>query len=149
MKATFLMQDGAFPHDGTSLSELKAFVQFCLRDLQKRTKRIIPPVGITFVSKEKIQRLNKRYRGYDEPTDVLSFDAEEEGYLGDILISQKVVAEYAYQHKISVDEELRRDILHGMMHLLGFTHEQHLQAHTTEKMFIVQEEILARYQKKE
>jgi len=75
-----------------------------------------------------IQNLNKQYRGIDEATDVLSFDIDhidpETGrrYLGDIVISAQTVERSAKANGISLIEETRLVIVHGLLHLLGYDH---------------------------
>lgn len=94
-------------------------------------------VGIAFVGREEMRELNSRYRGLDEPTDVLSFpevdpdiewvDApEEEGempYLGDVVISPEVARDNAAADGSTLSQELRVLLTHGLLHLLGFDHE--------------------------
>jgi probable rRNA maturation factor len=68
--------------------------------------------------------LNQHFRGKDEPTDVLSFPAPGAGEgLGDIAISIHRAAEQAAEHGHSTAVELRILMLHGVLHLLGFDHE--------------------------
>lgn len=126
---------------------VKEVAAACISILKKRLKRIIPDVTIIFVSKKAIQRYNKRYRGYDKPTDVLSFPSEEDGYLGDILISKEEVYEYSNKYGCSYEDEISRDIIHGIMHLLGYDHSQHLTRDSREEMFLIQEDILKQLSK--
>lgn len=83
-----------------------------------------------------VRELNRRYRGQDKPTNVLSFPGEEEGLaacrggadappvmLGDIILaSGTVIAEAASQGK-PLANHLRHLVVHGVLHLLGFDHE--------------------------
>jgi probable rRNA maturation factor len=73
-----------------------------------------------------IQNLNSRYRGCDEPTDVLSFrldgNAGDRYLPGDIVISLDALEENARCFKVSPDEELRRLLIHGILHLNGMDH---------------------------
>ena len=100
-----------------------------------------------------ISKLNSRYRGKAEPTDVLSF-AQGEGevlpgrdnsghsrcLLGDIVISLDTLRENARRFGISEDEELRRLLIHGILHLDGMDHKSNKK---TEPMLQLQEKILA------
>jgi probable rRNA maturation factor len=79
-----------------------------------------------------IRGLNRQYRDKDEATDVLSFeqgdlyrdpDGEERVLAGDIVISLDALARNAEEFRISRDEELRRLIAHGILHLSGMDHE--------------------------
>ncbi|MDR0602056.1 MAG: rRNA maturation RNase YbeY [Treponema sp.] len=95
-----------------------------------------------------IRKLNSQYRDRDEATDVLSFALGEncpdgEGgnrYLpGDIVISLETLEENSRYFKVSFDEELRRVIIHGMLHLDGMDHETNGK---DEPMLLLQEELL-------
>lgn len=102
-------------------------------------------VSISFVNNEEIRSLNEEYREIDSPTDVLSFpmmefededflsedmqddpDAEyidEELALGDIVISMEKAKEQAEEYGHSFERELAFLLTHGMLHLLGYDHE--------------------------
>lgn len=81
-----------------------------------------------------LHELNLRHRDVDAPTDVLSFPADEgeafpvpEGeprYLGDIVVSVESVARQAAEAGLTTAEELAHVILHGLLHLLGYDHEE-------------------------
>jgi probable rRNA maturation factor len=79
---------------------------------------------VALVSDARIRRLNAVYRGTDAPTDVLSFGAEEPGRLGDVVIANGVARRQARAAGHSVHVELRVLALHGLLHLLGYDHEQ-------------------------
>ncbi|GBG80940.1 hypothetical protein CBR_g31496 [Chara braunii] len=77
-----------------------------------------------------IQLLNKEWRGVDEATDVLSFAQEEmpEGVktllLGDVVISVDTAQRQAQERKYSLHDEMRVLLVHGLLHCLGYDHEQ-------------------------
>ena len=63
---------------------------------------------------------NKRYLGHDEYTDVITFDLQTgTGLSGDILISYDRVRENARTFGVSAKHELRRVMVHGLLHLMG------------------------------
>jgi probable rRNA maturation factor len=72
---------------------------------------------------------NRRFRGQDQPTDVLSFPAHEpaaplgERHLGDIVISVPTAADQARKARHCLERELKILALHGYLHLLGYDHE--------------------------
>lgn len=98
-------------------------------------------VSISFVDNEEMRSLNNEYRGIDKETDVLSFpmlefvedgleeedaDAEyidEELPLGDIVISMEKALEQSEEYGHSFLRELAFLLVHGMLHLLGYDHE--------------------------
>ena len=95
-----------------------------------------------------IKQLNSQYRKKNEATDVLSFElgveeAGEDGnprcLPGDVVISLDTLRENALYFNISEDEELRRLLIHGILHLSGMNHETNS---NTEPMIIRQEFIL-------
>ncbi|MEM5775995.1 MAG: rRNA maturation RNase YbeY [Anaerolineaceae bacterium] len=75
-----------------------------------------------------IQDLNRQYRGLDTATDVLSFEMgytdpeTNRKYLGDIILSADTIARNAAQNQVSITEETRLLIVHGILHLLGYDH---------------------------
>ncbi len=86
-------------------------------------------VAIVLVSDSRIRELNRRYRGKDSATDVLSFPAGAEGdplgerHLGDIVISVATAARQSRPTQRALIRELKMLALHGYLHLLGYDHE--------------------------
>ncbi|MDR3334116.1 MAG: rRNA maturation RNase YbeY [Treponema sp.] len=101
-------------------------------------------LSVLFCNDAYIRRLNAQYRNKDEPTDVLSFElgeTVEERYLpGDIVISLETLGENAGYFKVSEDEELRRLLIHGILHLDGLDHATNA---NSEPMLELQEKIMA------
>ena len=88
-------------------------------------------LSLLFTDDEKIQELNRDFRGKDMATDVLSFsqmEGEEFGFenhfLGDIVIAVPYVTKQAQGLGHSVFEEVRYLILHGILHLMGYDHDE-------------------------
>ena len=90
-------------------------------------------LSILLTDDRKIRELNKRYRSIDAPTDVLSFAQGEhsaypvEGTMipaGDIVISVVTLSRNASERSISEEEELKRLLIHGILHLEGMEHEE-------------------------
>ena len=103
-------------------------------------------LSVLFCNNRYIKTLNARYRGKDEATDVLSFPIGETSpdgrcLAGDIVISLDALEENARFFKVPADEELRRLLVHGILHLIG---EDHGGNKAGEPMLKTQEEILAR-----
>jgi len=78
---------------------------------------------VALVPDSRIQELNRTFRQVDEPTDVLSFPADEPGALGDVVIARGVARQQARGAGHDVDTEIRVLALHGLLHLLGYDHE--------------------------
>jgi probable rRNA maturation factor len=81
-------------------------------------------VTVAIVPDARVQALNRQYRRKDRPTDVLSFPAEERGELGDVVIALGVARRQAAAAGHPLGTELRILALHGLLHLLGYDHEQ-------------------------
>ncbi len=89
-------------------------------------------ISLSFMSSGEMRELNGLYRGIDAPTDVLSFplwEGEElpEGWgeiaLGDIVIAPDVVKDNASNANSSPERELFFVLVHGLLHLLGWDHQ--------------------------
>ena len=93
-------------------------------------------VSVTFTDDKSIHELNKKFRGVDRPTDVLSFplfdyegQSEEPpvdellGMLGDVVISLETAARQAEEYGHSFEREVAFLTVHSMLHLLGYDHE--------------------------
>lgn len=71
-----------------------------------------------------IHKLNKQYRGKDKATDVLSFSLEDPVHLGQLVISIDRAREQAKDIGQSLEDELQFLFTHGILHLLGYDHEE-------------------------
>jgi probable rRNA maturation factor len=86
-------------------------------------------LGILFVNDLTIHRMNSEYRGKDKPTDVLSFSqlegeaSEFAVSLGDIVISLDTAERQAKKFGVSLSREVLRLLVHGILHLCGYDHE--------------------------
>jgi probable rRNA maturation factor len=85
--------------------------------------------SVAFVSRRVIQGLNRRFRGKDYPTDVLSFSCadaleSERFFLGEIVVAPEVAAAQAVRWRKTLQDEMRMLLAHGLLHLLGFDHER-------------------------
>ncbi|MDR2477863.1 MAG: rRNA maturation RNase YbeY [Treponema sp.] len=107
-------------------------------------------LSILLCGDKTITELNRKYRGRDEATDVLSFeqgtaetgaDGGTRWLPGDIVISLDTLRENAARFNIPEDEELRRLLIHGILHLDGMDHQTNSD---TEPMIMLQERILAK-----
>lgn len=110
-------------------------------------------VGLQFISRAKIQQMNRDFRQKNRPTDVLSFSTREGKRLpgikgipgpvemGDIVVCAAVAREEARRRNMDVTEELVRLVVHGTLHLAGMDHATEKEE---EKMFRLQEQIIER-----
>jgi len=137
------------------IKSLKLFVLKVLLLLKKDKWDL----SILLCGDKMIKDLNKIYRGKDEATDVLSFPLDESADFpskekrhsnrhmpGDIVISLDTLRENARRFQVEEDEELRRLLIHGILHLDGMNHKTNDEA---EPMLQLQEHILAKLSKKQ
>lgn len=100
--------------------------------------------NLIFVSKSRIEDLNKKYRNQNLPTDVLAFssvDGEFKDFLGDVYICPAIIKRNAGKFKTPFEEELVRIIIHGTLHLLKYDHRNDF-GNSREKMFQIQETLV-------
>jgi probable rRNA maturation factor len=114
--------------------------------------------SILFCGDKTIQELNKNYRNIDAATDVLSFEngekfTDEDGsqwtLAGDIAVSVDTLKKNAEYFGIDENSELKRLLLHGLLHLNGYDHgEEHIEKGKAPEceMLRLQEEILLKYE---
>ncbi len=112
------------------------------RKIRRQTNRLLQLIGcadkelsLTFVDDPAIQTINREYLGKDRPTNVISFSLQEGEYgninptlLGDVVISAETALRDAQAGRYRMDEEILFLIIHGVLHLTGYNHENTTQA---------------------
>jgi len=87
----------------------------------KQEKKKIGDINIVFYNDKQLLELNKQYLNHDTFTDIITFDYSEKLILhGDICISIERVKENSQQYNCTFEEELRRVMAHGILHLCGY-----------------------------
>jgi probable rRNA maturation factor len=90
-------------------------------------------VGVVLADDAELRRLNHAWRGQDRPTNVLSFAVAEPGsavpagapvLLGDVVLAFETVAREAAEQEKPLADHLCHLVVHGVLHLLGFDHEE-------------------------
>ena len=128
---------------------VEAFVSKAMKELSFDGEE----VSILFCNDEYMRMLNKNYRDIDSSTDVLSFENDEEyedeegkwKCVGDIVISLDTLPVNADYFEESRNDELKRLIVHGLLHLNGMDHgEEHIEkgAEPVCEMLVLQEKVL-------
>ena len=79
-------------------------------------------VNIVLCTDEFVREMNKNYRGLDKVTDVLSYEWHEEDFLGEIYIARDQVKRQAPEYGNTFYAELKRVLVHGLLHLSGYDH---------------------------
>lgn len=105
---------------------IRAFVVRLLTLLDSADKEL----SLTFVDDAAIQVINRQYLFKDRPTNVISFSLQEGEFgginpdiLGDVIISVETALRDAKSGNLTFDEEIRFLIIHGVLHLMGYNHE--------------------------
>ena len=122
-----------------------------------KAEGVAPPyeMSLVFTDSETVKQLNRDYRGVDESTDVLAFymlpQKEVDGSfalppdgvtrLGEVIISYPQAVEQAREQGHSTEKELALLVIHGILHLLGYDHEE---PEEEAKMRTREKELLAR-----
>ena len=126
---------------------LKRLRQFAL-GLAGRSRAAAVDFSVLLTTDRTIRRYNGVFRGKDEPTDVLSFPAQDplpggvdKPYLGDMMISVETAYRQALQRNHSLEREIFTLMIHGWLHLLGFDHESD-QGQMRRKELSLQRELL-------
>ncbi|PST85066.1 rRNA maturation RNase YbeY [Pedobacter yulinensis] len=98
---------------------LRKWIKQCVTDEGARLQEL----NFIFCSDAYLLQMNQKYLRHDTLTDIITFDnAEKEGVLaGDIFISVERVQENAAQYQVAFFDELCRILIHGTLHLLGYT----------------------------
>jgi probable rRNA maturation factor len=115
---------------GTQDQRLRADIRRLCRQLARDFNPDAAAVNVIFVTDRKIHALNRQFLKRDRPTDVISFDCkgpsvpDEPRLLGEVYISRDRARAQAREYGVSYTSELRRLVLHGLLHLLGLTHRQ-------------------------
>lgn len=89
--------------------------------LANQHEKVLGEVSVVFMSDDELLDVNKKYLDHDYFTDIITFDYCEANIVsGDLLISIDMIRYNAQRFNSSFEDELRRVIFHGFLHLLGF-----------------------------
>jgi probable rRNA maturation factor len=103
-------------------------------------------LSITFLGTRAMAALNKKHLGQPGATDVISFGFSESGrrgpVIGDIYIAPDVARANARRYEAGIREEVARLVVHGVLHVLGYDHDEG-ERRVTSRMWRRQERLLA------
>ena len=93
-----------------------------IKSVAAKYQKTVDSISYIFCSDEKILEVNKQYLQHDYYTDIITFDYTENSDIisGDIFVSIDRVKDNAKEFKVTFEEELRRVLIHGILHLLGY-----------------------------
>ena len=125
------MQISIVSHREPEPLDLPAFERLAAFILDRESAPTYAELSIAIVELAEMTELNEQYRGKVGPTDVLSFECDdlcaaepdEPVTLGDVVIAPEVAEVQAEEYGHTVEEELNLLLVHGVLHLLGYDHE--------------------------
>ncbi len=123
------------PSNKKNRVQIKKLVQISLDYLDLKNVSL----SIIFLSSEEMSIYNNKYKKSNFSTDVLSFPSEIDNDLGDIFICEENILNNASLYNESFISELKRVIIHGILHLIGYNDKNKFEK---DKMWNIQEKIL-------
>lgn len=109
-----------------------ALVNAALVTLARVAPSVRGDVTVVLTTDRAIRALNRKYRGNDRPTDVLSFDIghglDAGEPFGDVVISVETARRQAREYDAPLQTELVRLLVHGTLHLCGYDHQERREA---------------------
>jgi probable rRNA maturation factor len=126
------MQISIVSHREPEALDLTAFERLAEFVLDREEAPAYAELSIAIVDLAEMTELNSKYRGKEGPTDVLSFECDdlcaaepdEPLTLGDVVIAPQVAEVQAEEYGHTVEQELNLLLVHGVLHLLGYDHEE-------------------------
>lgn len=112
----------------TAMPRCRSFVaKAASAALAHRKRRGAAGLSVVLADDRLVRRLNRDYRGYDKPTNVLAFaedeaDNPDPSTLGDVVLARRTVAREAKAQGKTFAQHVAHLVVHGTLHLLGFDH---------------------------
>jgi probable rRNA maturation factor len=120
--------DVSLPYENITLKQIKSLVQRICNLI-----KIDADISVILCDNNIIHAINREYRNKNKPTDVISFSYMEYPFpavesapepLGDIYISLEKAMENARSYEVKYSDEIKRLLIHGILHLIGYDHER-------------------------
>ena len=119
------------PGDWSQIADIDSLAQRAVEAALATVKALQSPgeLSILLTNDAGIQELNRTWRGFDKPTNVLSFPGsgapspDSVRHLGDIALAYETVTKEAAEERKSLADHSAHLIVHGVLHLLGYDHE--------------------------
>lgn len=95
-------------------------IKDCLLNLTDKENFKSGELRIIFLNDEKIHKMNKEFLEHDYPTDVISFNLDDDPPEGEVYISIDTAERQANEYNVSLSNELLRLAIHGTLHIIGY-----------------------------
>lgn len=130
-----IVEDGRW---NQAFSDAEALAARSFEAARAKDARLAGAVALLLADDALLKDLNKRFRGKDNPTNVLSFPSGEKapGFIGDIAIAYETCALEASQKNVALADHAAHLIVHGLLHLAGHDHENDADADAMEALEI-------------
>ncbi len=122
-----------------SSAEITKMIEKVAADLEM--EEVLPQgvqleLSVALIDTESMLKLNQQYREVNSSTDVLSFcyHQTEREIVGELILAPETIEQYAKEDEADFETEFCKNIIHGILHIIGFEH--------SEKMFALQEKVL-------
>lgn len=99
----------------------EGFLKRVAEKVLKGENKVGADLSVALIGESRMRRLNKKYRGKNKVTDVLSFPYNNSG---EVAICLREVKKNVKKNKSTLEKELSRVLIHGILHLLGEDHEK-------------------------
>ena len=119
-----------------ALADAEAFAEKCRTAAAALEPRVRSGAALLLADDATLQDLNLRFRGVDKPTNVLSFPAASapDGFLGDMAIAFETCRREAEAQGVAFRDHAAHLIVHGLLHLAGYDHEEDGEAERMESL---------------
>lgn len=117
----------------TDLPEAEQIAETCFDRAVRAEPGLTGEIALLLTSNNAIEKLNTAFRNQSKPTNVLSFPCNDDsGFIGDIAMAREICVAEAQARKISLHDHAAHLIIHGMLHLIGYDHQNDKEAHAME-----------------
>lgn len=117
-----------------AIPEMDALAQACQKTAITLERGLDGEIALLAGDDEALRTLNARFRGKNTPTNVLSFPSDGlPGFLGDIALAREICVREATEKGISLRDHAAHLIVHGMLHLIGYDHQESADAEAMER----------------
>jgi probable rRNA maturation factor len=121
----------------SAIADVAAIAAAAINESVRQSRPALEPgaeVSILLCNDDFIRNLNRRWRGIDAPTNVLSFPSPRGAFLGDITIAYETTAGEAEREGKRVKDHFIHLLVHGFLHLVGYDHQNDLEAEEMEPL---------------